>query len=144
VRALRLSALVPIVLTLAVTLTACGTPKATLKSDAGLDAAPDAHVVTVDRKAFPKVLNPPGPEGALFYAGSGEGCHRAKTPRPEQVPDLRGLEAIPCPDALRDPAWNRCVDGVLFASADGKKCLCVTGGPNGVGVEVPCPEVIKP
>ena len=71
-RALRLSALVPFVLTLAGTLTACGTPKATLKSDAGLDAAPDAHVVTVDRKAFPKVLNPPGPEGALFYAGSGE------------------------------------------------------------------------
>ena len=142
-RALRLPSLVPFVL--AVALAACGPPKVTPKTmDGGVDAARDASVVTVDRKAFPRVLNPPGPEGTLFYAGSGDGCHRAKTPRPEQVPDLAGLEAVACPDALRDPAWNRCVGGVLFASQDSKKCLCATGGPNALGVEVPCPEVVKP
>jgi hypothetical protein len=115
------------------------------------DAATDAETSTaeaslptveVDRKAYPRVVNTTGPEGALFYAGWGEGCHLAKTARPEQIPDLNATEPTACPSALRDPAWNRCEGGVIFSSADGKKCLCATaatGGKKPVAMEVPCP-----
>jgi hypothetical protein len=104
-------------------------------------AAPEASLPTVDvdRKAYPRVLNPVGPEGALFYAGWGEGCHLAKTARPEQIPDLNATEPTSCPSLLRDPAWNRCEGGAMFASADGKKCLCATGGAKPAALEVPCP-----
>jgi hypothetical protein len=112
-------------------------------ADGGADAQADAPHVTVDRKAYPRVLNPPGPEGTLFFAGSGEGCHRAKAPRPEQVPDLNASDPAACPDALRDPAWNRCAGGTMFANNDAKKCLCVTGGAAPQATEVPCPEPVK-
>ena len=107
------------------------------------DAQADAPHVNVDRKAYPRVLNPPGPEGTIFFAGSGEGCHRTKAPHPEQVPDLNAAELSPCPDALRDPAWNRCAGGSMFASSDAKKCLCVTGGAAPQATEVPCPDAVK-
>jgi len=114
-----------------------------VSGDGGVDAQADAPHVTVDRKAYPRVLNPPGPEGTLFFAGSGEGCHRTKAPHPEQVPDLNAAELTSCPDALRDPAWNRCPEGTMFASGDAKKCLCVTGGAVPRASEVPCPETVK-
>jgi hypothetical protein len=104
-------------------------------------------LVEVDRKAYPRVVNPAGPEGALFYSGWGEGCHLAKTARPEQIPDLNTTEPTACPPALRDPAWNRCEGGVIFASGDGKKCLCATaatGGRKPSAVDVPCPGAGAP
>jgi hypothetical protein len=114
--------------------------------DAQAEAAGPA--VTVDRKAYPKLLNPPGPEGTLFFAGSGEGCHRMKVPHPEQVPDLNASEPAACPDALRDPAWNACAGGAMFGSTDGQKCLCVTGAPTPRATPVGCPappeDVPKP
>jgi hypothetical protein len=121
-----------------------GSLNATDAGDGGaVDAQGDAPHVNVDRKLYSRVLNPPGPEGTLFFAGSGEGCHRAKAPHPEQVPDLNAAELAPCPDALRDPAWNRCPEGTMFATVDLKKCLCVTGGATPQANEVPCPEAVK-
>ncbi len=110
---------------------------------AGADAHDGAPAFTFDRKPFPRLLNPTGTETTQYYAGSGDGCRKAKTLHPEQVPDLAGAEVVPCPDALRDPAWNACPFGSLFASSDSKKCACVTGGPSPRATDVPCPEPIK-
>jgi len=109
----------------------------------GADAHDGAPAFTFDRKPFPRLLNPTGTETTQYYAGSGDGCRKAKTLHPEQVPDLAGAEVVPCPDALRDPAWNACPFGSLFASSDSKKCACVTGGPSPRATDVPCPEPIK-
>ncbi len=133
--------LAPVVLVAATS--ACHPPASAALTDAQADAHNDAATITVDRKAYPRILNPAGPDSTLFFAGSGEGCHKAKVPHPEQIPDLGSAEAVPCPDILRDPAWNRCVGGSLFSSSDQKKCLCVTGDPAPRALEVPCPEPVK-
>jgi len=115
-------------------------------ADAQADARGDASTVpalTVDRKTYPRVQNPTGPDGTLFFTGSGEGCHIAKAPHPEQVPDLNAAETVPCPDALRDPAWNACAGGTMFSSMDQKKCLCASGGSAPQATVVPCPVVAK-
>jgi hypothetical protein len=122
---------------------ACHPPGGSARADAQADAPPDAPSLTVDRRAYPRLLNPAGPDGTIFFTGWGEGCHYAKAPRPELVPDLNAAEVAACPAALRDPAWNRCSGGALFASQDGKKCLCATGGPSPRAVEVACPEPAK-
>ena len=113
--------------------------------DAGAlaDAHDGAPAFTFDRKAFPRLLNPVGTETIEFYAGSGDGCRRTKTPHPEQVPDLTGAEVVPCPDALRDPAWNACPFGSMFMSGDQKKCSCVVGGGSPHATDVACPTPAK-
>lgn len=90
--------------------------------------------------ALPRTLNWSDPTFGAYYRAD-EGCFLElpfDEPPTAVVPPP--TKAVPCPPAMRGPAWKACVGGIVFQSAP-DDCECrVFGNPPPPPRAVKCPK----
>ena len=113
-------------------------------AEAETPAAPPpapAPVVHTARPALPpsgETLNWRDPDHGSIYRGP-EGCF-VYLPFPEPPTSVvpPPSQAVPCPPAMLQPAWNTCLHGTLSRAAEGCSCAQFSNPPPPPRLQ-PCP-----
>lgn len=103
----------------------------------------DAGTVAIAAEPHAGPLNAGDHEGRRVFVSETGGCY-VELPWPTPGTRLPGeplpRKGIPCPQAMRDSAWNKCTTGTITLDENGK-CTCrVFGNPPPLPFEVACPR----
>ncbi len=94
--------------------------------------------------ATAKAQNPKDEKGRVVFAGRYGGCY-VELPFPADKPApppgaAPPTEAVDCPDAMQDPAWDTCIGGRILVTSSGD-CACdQTGNPPPPPALAECPK----
>lgn len=101
-------------------------------------------VRTEELGRYPKSMNPIDANGRSVYLAANGRCF-VELPF-EKPPTSGGMPhptaEVPCPDAMRDPAWQECLGNSILSTESGDDCVCDRSGnpPPPTVPRVSCPR----